>query len=99
MKYSYLFFTLVTLLMSSLVIETLYLHVNTKGFSKTYFLNQCVGLPDLSIVSETRYIRHRSLSDTFSYFGDSPELSEYFPSTFVYAYTPNFTKIPSEIRP
>lgn len=48
-----------------------------------------VGLPDLALVSETHYVRHRSLSDVFSYFGDSPELLEYFPSTFVYRYAPN----------
>ncbi|WP_263833896.1 hypothetical protein [Sulfurospirillum oryzae] len=47
------------------------------------------GLPDLALVSEAHYVRHRSLSDVFSYFGDSPELLEYFPSTFVYHYAPN----------
>lgn len=52
-------------------------------------LSALVGLPDLALVSETHYVRHRSLSDVFSYFGDSPELVEYFPSTFVYHYAPN----------
>jgi len=48
-----------------------------------------VGLPDLALVSETHYVRHRSLSDVFSYFNESPELLEYFPSTFVYHYAPS----------
>ncbi|ATB69103.1 putative membrane protein [Sulfurospirillum diekertiae] len=48
-----------------------------------------VGLPDLALVSEAHYVRHRSLSDVFSYFNESPELLEYFPSTFVYHYAPN----------
>ena len=57
-----------------------------------------VGLPDLSLVSEAHYVRHRSLSDVFSYFGDSPELLEYFPSTFVYHYASAFEKNPSRIE-
>jgi NAD-specific glutamate dehydrogenase len=48
-----------------------------------------VGLPDLALVSEAHYVRHRSLSDVFSYFNESPELLEYFPSTFVYHYAPS----------
>jgi len=48
-----------------------------------------VGLPDLALVGEAHYVRHRSLSDVFSYFNESPELLEYFPSTFVYHYAPN----------
>ena len=49
-------------------------------------LSGLVGLPDLALVSEAHYVRHRSLSDTFSYFNESPELLEYFPSTFVYRF-------------
>ena len=64
-------------------------------FSKTHALSpesitckesftSLVGLPDLALVSEAHFIRHRSLSDVFSAFADAPELLEYFPSTFVY---------------
>jgi hypothetical protein len=58
-----------------------------------------VGLPDLSLVTEARYVRHRSLSDVFSLFGDGPELREYFPSTFVYHHSPLFKMTPTQIQP
>ena len=48
---------------------------------KTDFL-QVVRLPDLAISTEANYVRHRSLTDIFSIFRESPELIEYFPSTF-----------------
>ena len=52
-------------------------------------LSALVGLPDLALVNEAHYVRHRSLSSVFAYFNESPELLEYFPSTFVYHYTPS----------
>ncbi|NCD01295.1 hypothetical protein EOL94_04345 [bacterium] len=58
-----------------------------------------VGLPDVSLVGETRYVRHRSLSDIFSIFGDSPELLEYFPSTFVYHYAPYVSTSSGRVEP
>ena len=51
-------------------------------------LSALVGLPDLALVNEAHYVRHRSLSGVFAYFNESPELLEYFPSTFVYRYAP-----------
>ncbi|NBK98217.1 MAG: hypothetical protein EOM50_09375 [Erysipelotrichia bacterium] len=51
-------------------------------------LSAIVGLPDIALVNEAHYVRHRSLSSVFSYFNESPELLEYFPSTFVYNYAP-----------
>ena len=51
-------------------------------------LSAIVGLPDLALVNEAHYVRHRSLSGVFAYFNESPELLEYFPSTFVYRYAP-----------
>ena len=50
--------------------------------------SELVGLPDLALVNEANYVRHRSLSGVFAYFNESPELLEYFPSTFVYRYAP-----------
>ncbi len=50
-------------------------------------LSELVGLPDLALVNEAHYVRHR-LSGVFAYFNESPELLEYFPSTFVYRYAP-----------
>ncbi len=57
-----------------------------------------VGLPDSALVSEAHYVRHRSLSTPFAFFSESPSLMEYFPSTFVYHYTPSQTHIPSRIE-
>lgn len=53
-------------------------------------------LPDLALSNEAHFIRHRSYSDTFSIFANSPELLEYFPSTFTYS-VPN-TKNSSRIE-
>ncbi|WP_051505378.1 hypothetical protein [Sulfurospirillum arcachonense] len=69
------------------------LHEQTKNdFVKT------VGLPDLAISNGANFIRHRSLSDTFSLFSNGPELLEYFPSTFTYNYSQNYKNIPSRIE-
>ncbi len=54
-----------------------------------------LGLPDVALVSEAHSVRHRSLASTFSLFSESPSLLEYFPSTFVYAYSPTVKKTPS----
>ena len=47
-----------------------------------------IGLPDLALSTEARYIRHRSLSDFHSLFSEEGTLPEYFPSAFVYAFAP-----------
>ncbi|AFL69641.1 hypothetical protein [Sulfurospirillum barnesii] len=65
---------------------------------KTRFIAH-VGLPDMSLVGEARYVRHRSLSDIFSIFGESPELLEYFPSTFVYHYAPYVSTSSGSVEP
>lgn len=58
-----------------------------------------IGLPDSSLVSEAHYVRHRSLSTPFAFFNEAPSLIEYFPSTFVYHYSPHVTTtIPSRIE-
>jgi len=42
------------------------------------------GLPDTSLVTEARFIRHRTLSDTYSIFDFSPEAKEVFPMSFCF---------------
>ena len=83
--------------------ELFYVHatrtLTQKALEKKAFFISSVGLTDLSLVTETRYVRHRSLSDFFSFFGDGPELLEYFPSTFIYYYSSNFKTSPSQIVP
>jgi len=41
-------------------------------------------LPDSALVTEARFIRHRSLSDFYSIFDFSPEVREVFPMSFLY---------------
>lgn len=55
-------------------------------------------LPDLALANEAHFVRHRSLGDVFSIFANSPELLEYFPSTFVYKYpsAPNTSRLERE---
>ena len=45
------------------------------------------GLPDLSLVTETSSVRHRTLCDLFSLYRDDANLREYFPSTFAYSHS------------
>jgi len=58
---------------------------------------QLVSLPDLSISSETRSIRNRSLSDVFSIFNEGPEIRDFFPASFIYSPSPNLKLQPSRI--
>ena len=92
MRARYTFFALLFTLSVILMAQVIY-------FSSTHFLTPektaskealiaIVGLPDLALVNEAHYVRHRSLSSVFAYFNESPELLEYFPSTFVYRYAP-----------
>ncbi len=56
-----------------------------------------LGLPDLAISTEAMYIRHRTLSDSFAIFKESPELKEYFPTTFVYSHSHILHNTPAKI--
>lgn len=82
------FFTLCVTLMAQLFYYAHMYALTPEKITCKETLSSFVGLPDLALVSEAHYVRHRSLSDVFSYFNESPELLEYFPSTFVYHYAP-----------
>ena len=56
-----------------------------------------VQLPDLAITTEAMYLRHRSLSDTFSIFKESPELREYFPTSYLYSHSHITNNTPSKV--
>jgi len=58
---------------------------------------ELVALPDLAISSETRSIRNRSLSDSFSIFNEGPEIRDFFPASFVYSPSDILKKQPSRI--
>jgi len=91
-----LLFILATVLLIST--EIAYLSIKDKSSLHKRLFVKIVTLPDLAISNETHYVRHRSLSDTFSIFSNSPTLSENFPSTFVYNYSEIQRKIPSRIE-
>lgn len=69
---------------------------NTKN-EKRLFVS-LTGMSDLALSSEAHFVRHRSMSDLFSIFSNSPTLTEYFPSTFVYNYSEIQRKNPARIE-
>ncbi len=77
--------------------QVVFLNSKDKNANKKIEFVKLTGLPDLAISTETHYVRHRSLSDTFSIFSNSPTLSENFPSTFVYNYSNIQKNLPSRI--
>ncbi len=97
-KYLFFFLGITTIL---LVFQTIYLYTNKsltkENLEKKDLLIQALGLPDLAISTEAMYIRHRTLSDTFSLFKESPELREYFPTTYVYSHSHILNNTPSKV--
>lgn len=93
-----IFFCVLITLLSLL---TLYLYENktliNENIEKKNILIKATGLPDLAISTEAMYIRHRTLSDIFSVFKESPELREYFPSTFIYSHSHILNNTPSKV--
>ena len=88
----------ISLILFTIFTEVVYLNSkDTNNKEKIEFV-KLIGLPDLAISNETHYVRHRSLSDTFSIFSNSPTLSENFPSTFVYNYSDIQKNLPSRIE-
>jgi hypothetical protein len=80
----YSFFILIALFF----IEVGYLY-SSQSMSKSAMSDkrgfvESIKLPDLSITTETSYVRHRSLSDFFSIYKDDGSLREYFASTYVF---------------
>ncbi len=95
-SYSVLLF--IFTILSTLFFQISYLkHKDKKEDEKRAFIH-IIGLPDLAISNEVHYVRHRSLSDTFSLFSNSPSLGENFPSTFVYNYSAIQKNLPSRIK-
>lgn len=98
-KLSHNFIIILFVLLSIFSFETLYMYSSSKHHikPKNDFI-KIVGLPDLAISNGANFIRHRSLSDTFSLFSNGPELLEYFPSTFTYNYSQIHKNNPSRIE-
>lgn len=92
MHVRYTFFALLFVLCVTLMGQCIYFSsahaLSPEKIASKEAFSELVGLPDLALVNEAHYVRHRSLSGVFAYFNESPELLEYFPSTFVYRYAP-----------
>jgi len=92
MRARFTFFALLSLLCVTIMAQAFYFSythsLSAEKRASKEALIAIVGLPDLALVNEAHYVRHRSLSSVFAYFNESPELLEYFPSTFVYRYAP-----------
>jgi len=56
-----------------------------------------VALPDLSITTAARYLRHYSLTDLSTPFQDYPCSQEHFPASFAYS-PPDFKNMPGRIK-
>jgi hypothetical protein len=67
--------------------EVLFLSLKSKNISQKQIFVKYIGLPDLSISTEAKYIRHRSLSSTYSIYNIDANLREFSPLTFVYAHS------------
>lgn len=99
-KSKFLFFFLgITIFL--LLGQSIYLYTNKsmteENIQKKDIFVKTLGLPDLAISTEAMYIRHRTLSDVFSLFKDSPELREYFPTTYVYSHSHILNNTPSKV--
>ncbi|WP_419769240.1 MAG: hypothetical protein ACNI3C_07720 [Candidatus Marinarcus sp.] len=91
-----LFFTLCSLLGLILYLNAFHT-ITAQQKNEKNALIRLHGLPDLALSTEAMYTRHRSLSDVFSLFKESPSLFEYFPTTFVYNYSNSINNTPSKI--
>ena len=90
-------FSLLTTLFAVVTYLKKYETINNTQKTNKNILIETHALPDLAISTEAMYIRHRSLSDIFSLFKESPSLLEYFPTSFVYNFSSNINNTPSKI--
>ena len=82
------FYLLTLLLIFTLIGELIYFSSSKSMTSEELKIKnnfvKIVNLPDLSIATEARFIRFRSLTDIYSSFNEGPEILDYFPATFTY---------------
>ncbi|WP_300369251.1 hypothetical protein [Hydrogenimonas sp.] len=95
------FFFVAAALSLVLAVEILYFSltgsVTAEGTKERSTFVRWVRLPDLSVSTEARFIRFRSLADVYSPFNESPELLDYFPASFTYAPSETEVMNPSKI--
>jgi len=88
---SYLLFYIFWVIIALFGIEIFYLSqtktITPSQKAKKNSFVELSGLPDLAIVTESFFVRHRTMSDMFSIYRDDPMLREYFPSSFAYSHS------------
>ena len=77
--------------------EIIYLVQKDKKIEQKRAFVAKVGLPDIALSTEAKYIRHRSLSDVFSIFSEDPEGVSYFVTTYAYAPSPLLKNTPCKV--
>lgn len=74
-----------TVFFAFIVLMTIFISI------RGYYANRSVYTPNIftnfSVSSESRYIRHMSLSDVSNIYNISPEVIDIFPSNFVYSFS------------
>lgn len=80
-----IFFISYFIIFTLLVIQLAYLNITNQNnnLNKSLFVSR-IALPDLAISTESSFIRHRSLQDSYSVFSDGAEHIDYFPTAFIY---------------
>ena len=89
--------SLIFLVFIEIVYLKIYEDISTIQLDEKKAFLKVTALPDLAISTEAMFIRHRTLSDTFSVLKESPELREYFPSTFTYSHSHILNNTPSKV--
>ena len=57
---------------------------NTKTIARKKEAVSLIKLPDLAIVTEATWLRHRSITNVFTVFSEDGVLLDYYPASFVY---------------
>ncbi len=94
LRYFVLFLSFVTIFFIG---ESMALSFRAKSYEAKNLVVRLTTLPDLTLSTEAKYIRHRSLSDIGSVFSEDPEGISYFATTFVYAPSNVLNIIPNKI--
>jgi len=92
-----IFVAFITFVSAFFITQIVYLSLKNNHIEQKKVFVKHIGLPDLSVSTEAKYIRHRSLSDIFSIFSEDPEGISYFVTTFTYAPSTNLYNTPSKV--
>ena len=85
-KTSLLFLSIFLIVVFFAIAEIIYFGSKdvTKIIAKKRKAVSLIKLPDLAIVTEATWLRHRSISNVFTVFSEDGALLDYYPASFVY---------------